>query len=154
MYLGNAQAQVGFEAAVQATSAVKSQLEGQTEKLTRHTVAGGVVYTNRPTADQPLSYNLGLPGTQATVPPEASESTPTSPSWLPAGGATPQPWGQDLFGDPTWTLDTQAAEPVQKKPARIDKPRTRSEVLAALNENRLKAFHRKEPAHPGRRAQV
>ena len=145
VYLGNAQAQAGFEAAVQATSAVKSQLEGQTEKLmTRHTVAGGVVYTNRPTADQPLSYSMGLPGTQAAAQVQASEATPTSPAWLPpASDATPQPWGQDLFGDPHWTLDTQAAEPAQKRSPRIGKPRTRSEVLEALTENRLKAFHRK-----------
>lgn len=145
VYLGNAQAQAGFEAAVQATSAVKSQLEGQTEKLmTRHTVAGGVVYTNRPTVDQPLSYNMRLPGTQSSPQLEASESMPTSPSWQPpASGATPQLWEQDLFGDSTWALDTQAAEPVQKKPSRIDKPRTRSEVLEALTENRLKAFQRK-----------
>jgi len=145
VYLGNAQAQAGFEAAVQATSAVKSQLEGQTEKLmTRHTVAGGVVYTNRPTVDQPLSFNMRLPGTQSSPQLEASESMPTSPSWQPpASGATPQLREQDLFGDSTWALDTQAAEPVQKKPSSIDKPRTRSEVLEALTENRLKAFQRK-----------
>lgn len=145
VYLGNAQAQAGFEAAVQATSAVKSQLEGQTEKLmTRHTVAGGVVYTNRPTADQPLSYNFGLPDMQATVPLRVAEPTPILPSWMPAtGDVAHQPLGQDLFGDPTWALDIQAAEPAQKKSPRIDKPRTRADVLAALNENRLKAFHRK-----------
>ncbi|MEN2673137.1 DEAD/DEAH box helicase [Herbaspirillum huttiense] len=146
VYLGNAQAQAGFEAAVQATSAVKSQLEGQTEKLLiRHTIAGGLVYTNRPTAEQPLSYSMGLPGTQVTAPASASDSAAPSPSWLPpASSGTQQTWGQDLFGDPTWALDTQATEPAQKKSSRIDKPSTRAEVLEALTENRLRTFHRRE----------
>ena len=145
VYLGNAQAQAGFEAAVQATSAVKSQLEGQTEKLlTRHTIAGGVVYTNRPTPEQPLSYSMGLPGTQTTNNQSAPEPTPLPLASQPLPGTVMhQPLGQDLFGDASWTLDIMADEPVQKKPSRADKPRTQSEVLEALGENRLKAFHRK-----------
>ncbi len=145
VYLGNAQAQAGFEAAVQATSAVKSQLEGQTEKLlTRHTVAGGVVYTNRPTPDQPLSYSLGLPGTPGVAPSAASDSAQLSPDWQAhTNNLVPQPMGQDLFGDTTWSFDTTVADPTPKKPARVGKPRTRDEVLEALGENRLKAFHRK-----------
>lgn len=145
VYLGNSQAQAGFEAAVQATSAVKSQLEGQTEKLmTRHTVAGGVVYTNRPTADQPLSYSLPLPSTQATNSLPDSETTLPSPACQPpASSDAHQPLEPDLFGDVAWTLDTQVAEPVQKKLQRSARPRTRCEVLEALNENRLKVFHRK-----------
>lgn len=145
VYLGNAQAQAGFEAAVQATSAVKSQLEGQTEKLlTRHTVAGGVVYTNRPTPDQPLSYNLGLPGSSGVTLPAAFDSVQPSPEWQAHHeGAAPQPSGHDLFGDATWSFDTTVGDPAQKKPARAGKPRTRAEVLEALSENRLKTFHRK-----------
>ncbi|NOT82261.1 MAG: DEAD/DEAH box helicase family protein, partial [Gallionella sp.] len=55
VYLANAEAQRGFESAVQASSAVKSQLEGQTEKLlVRQTVSGAVVYTNRETNQPPL----------------------------------------------------------------------------------------------------
>lgn len=145
VYLGNAQAQAGFEAAVQATSAVKSQLEGQTEKLlTRHTVAGGVVYTNRPTPDQPLSYSLGLPGTPGVSPSAASDSAQLSPDWQALhNNSAPQPMGQDLFGDTTWSFDTTVADLAPKKPPRAGKPRTRDEVLEALGENRLKAFHRK-----------
>ena len=144
VYLGNAQAQAGFEAAVQATSEVKSQLEGQTEKLmVRHTVAGGVVYTNRPSDNQPLSYSMGLPRAQVT-PPVQENSSLTTPTAKPSiSGTTPQLWDQDLLGEPTWTLDTQAADPAQKKLPRTGKPRTNTEVLAALNENRLKVFHRK-----------
>lgn len=138
VYLGNAQAQAGFEAAVQATSAVKSQLEGQTEKLlTRHTVAGGVVYTNRPTQEQPLSYSLALP----------SAEVPRQPLGISDHeGVThtvPQPLGQDLFGDASWSLDTAVVDPSEKKPLVVRKPRSREDVLDALSENRLRVFHRK-----------
>ena len=62
VYLADAEAQRGYEAAVQASSAVKSQLEGQTEKLmVRQTVSGAVVYTNRETNQPPLDYGLPLP---------------------------------------------------------------------------------------------
>lgn len=47
VYLADAEAQRGFEAAVQAGSAVQSRLEGQTEKLVeRRTVSGATVYMN------------------------------------------------------------------------------------------------------------
>lgn len=62
VYLADAEAQRGFEAAVQASSAVQSQLEGQTEKLVeRRTVSGATVYTNRETPQVPLIYDLPLP---------------------------------------------------------------------------------------------
>ncbi|MFZ4537311.1 DEAD/DEAH box helicase [Propionivibrio sp.] len=72
VYLANAEAQSGFEAAVLATSQIKSQLEGQTEKLViRQTVSGAVVITNRATPQAPLTYDLPLPGREAPI---ASES--------------------------------------------------------------------------------
>ena len=66
VYLGNAQAQAqaqaGFESAVKASTAVKSQFEGQTEKLlTLQTVSGAVVYSNRPTEQEPVAFDLALP---------------------------------------------------------------------------------------------
>ena len=145
VYLGNAQAQAGFEAAVQATSAVKSQLEGQTEKLvTRHTVAGGVVYTNRPTPEQPISYTMGLPSTGtygSEVPAGLSDS---AAEWLAHHAQSAlQPLRHDLFGDASWSLDTSVAEQNEKKTTRAVRPRTGDEVLQALNENRLRVFRRR-----------
>lgn len=138
VYLGNQQAQAGFEAAVQATSAVKSQLEGQTEKLmTRHTVAGGVVYTNRPTQDQPLAYNFGVPHASSNT-----EYVPT-PESVVHHSEPPAPWGQDLFGDTSWQMDAVVPELPTAKPKRSGKPRTRDDVLQALGENRLNAYARK-----------
>jgi superfamily II DNA or RNA helicase len=62
VYLGNAQAQAGFESAVKASTEVKNQLEGQTEKLlTRQTVSGAVVYSNRPTDQEPVAFDMPMP---------------------------------------------------------------------------------------------
>ncbi|CAB3681245.1 hypothetical protein R8871_02521 [Paraburkholderia graminis C4D1M] len=62
VYLGNAQAQAGFESAVKASVQVKSQLEGQTEKLTtRQTISGAVVYSNRLTDQEPVAFDMPLP---------------------------------------------------------------------------------------------
>ncbi|PRP72455.1 hypothetical protein BUE93_00010 [Chromobacterium amazonense] len=57
VYLADASAQRGFEQAVQTASVVKSELEGQTEKLLpRRMASGAVVLTNKPTPQLPLSY--------------------------------------------------------------------------------------------------
>lgn len=145
VYLSNAQAQAGFEAAVQATSAVQSQLEGQTEKLmARKTMNGGTVFTNRPTVDQPLTYHLGLPNgagfgelPAATVGDQETAKQPISAA------------GVDLFGE-SWALDTQRVALAEQRAVRKERPSTRGEVLAALGENGLKAFARKQslPALP------
>lgn len=148
VYLGNQQAQAGFEAAVQATSAVKSQLEGQTEKLmTRHTVAGGVVYTNRPTWEQPLTYALGIPS--STNAPEAvryldeQRANPPTPESLFVHIEGAQLTGPDLFGGTEWALDTVAPDSGAAKAPKQTMPATREDVLQALSENRFNAFARK-----------
>lgn len=143
VYLGNAQAQAGFEAAVQATSAIKSQLEGQTEKLlTRHTVAGAVVYTNRPTQEAPLSYTFGLPS-QSIATFESGDDKLHSPTIL-STLHTPAELGVDLFGDAGFTFDTLAPEISAKKQTRMNKPCTREQIAEALAENRLLAYPRKK----------
>ena len=151
VYLGNQQAQAGFEAAVQATTAVKSQLEGQTEKLmTRHTVAGGVVYTNHPTSDTPLMYTLGMPGT-ASVPLDAPQVThvnddsghPSLPGAVVVHHVPVPAWPTSLFGDAEWSLDTLAPEPTSTKVPKPVKPQTREDVLQTLGDNRLQVFARK-----------
>ncbi|MEY4757754.1 MAG: hypothetical protein RJA34_2652 [Pseudomonadota bacterium] len=157
VYLGNAQAQAGFEAAVQATSAVKSQLEGQTEKLmTRQTVAGGVVYTNRPTADQPLTYTLGVPSaTTGHAPTGAADESglPPVPGSVLRHTQVPAPWGmgnaggdfcEDLFGSTSWVPDTVLPDAASMKAQRTQKTSTQPDVLAALAENRLTVFMRKK----------
>jgi superfamily II DNA or RNA helicase len=62
IYLGNAEAQQGFEQAVRSTAQVKSQLEGQTEKMdVRQTVGGFTKITNKPTAQMQAVYAAQLP---------------------------------------------------------------------------------------------
>jgi superfamily II DNA or RNA helicase len=62
IYLGNAEAQQGFEQAVKSTAQIKSQLEGQTEKMdVRQMVNGGTKITNKPTAQMQAVYIAQLP---------------------------------------------------------------------------------------------
>lgn len=59
VYLGDADAQAGFQAAVKTTMAVKSQLEGQVEKMQeRSTRSGARTFTNRPTPQGEISHNF------------------------------------------------------------------------------------------------
>jgi superfamily II DNA or RNA helicase len=147
VYLGNAQAQAGFESAVKASAEVKSQLEGQTEKLeTQQTVAGGVVYTNRPTEQEPVAFDMAIPdGPQDAV--------------LPTAGLTLNDLGQQtsLFNhDPTsmqastvpddaWTglgADPTLDEVKPSAPHRAKRkdPQNRIELLAELAQRGLRAY--------------
>lgn len=57
IYLANAQAQPGFEAAVRATSELRSNLQGQSEALTvRETASGAVHLSNKPEPGARLFY--------------------------------------------------------------------------------------------------
>lgn len=146
VYLANAEAQAGYEAAVQATSSVHSQLEGQTEKLMqRRTVGGAVVYTNLPSDTPPLAYTFGLPAVtsqdgEAPVPlqslhdsdPQASLFAPHKP--MPTTAQAGDLWG----GLPLDELAPQTT-PTPRKSA----PQTRAELLRTLRENRLRMFERK-----------
>ena len=143
VYLANAEAQAGYEAAVQATSAVKSQLEGVTEKLVqRRMMSGAVSYSNLPTDAPPLSYEFGLPLAHVATDGEAplaahtaQDCGPQAPLFAPASPPMPDLWG----GLP---LDELAPEPVAP-PRRKSGLGTQVEVLQALADNRLRTYHRK-----------
>ncbi|MGX7005664.1 DEAD/DEAH box helicase [Caballeronia sp. KNU42] len=80
VYLANAEVQRGFEAAVAATGQIKSQLEGHTEKLiTRQTISGAVVYSNQPTSQTPLLYDLHFPDSKPLN--VSREDDPPSTKW-------------------------------------------------------------------------
>lgn len=141
VYLGNAQAQAGFEAAVQATSEIKSQLEGQTEKLQiKKTVSGAHVYTNKPSFNMPLSYDFGLPSADA---PERLPNTNLEANQQSEHQFASNVIG-DLFSGQFGALDTVVENIEKKKLSRTEKPATREEVLQALEENRLQVFTRKQ----------
>lgn len=65
VYLANADAQKGYQSAVQITGQVRSALEGESEKLfQRKTQSGAPVFTNRPVATRELDARTPIPGTE------------------------------------------------------------------------------------------
>ncbi len=149
VYLANAEAQRGFEAAVQASSAVKSQLEGQTEKLVvRKTESGAVVLTNRESSQAPLMYDLPLPEETATDMPVRDNA--------PLASSGPQ---QSLFGvlhseaydgykldEVLLDLDAALGAPAASAPSRKSEvPRCEADLLELLKEKGIRAY----PRHTG-----
>ena len=62
IYLADAQAQQGFQSAVNTAGAVQSQLEGQTEcMVARQTPSGATVFSNRITPQLPVTYAANPP---------------------------------------------------------------------------------------------
>ncbi|MBY0453465.1 MAG: DEAD/DEAH box helicase family protein [Burkholderiaceae bacterium] len=150
VYLGNAQAQAGFEAAVKATTEVKNQLEGQTEKLlVRHTQSGAVVYTNRPTEQEPVAFDLPLP----------DQPAPTAAQALAQAGHLGDQVALFQHSDDSDTLTASTAVPEQASTYPIDavvrhkassankkaQPLpTRDEVMAQLQQHGLRTYPRKQ----------
>ena len=150
VYLGNAQAQAGFESAVKASTEVKSQLEGQTEKLlTMQTVSGAVVYSNRPTEQEPVAFDMAIPetGSGAALP----ASLPSDAGLGPQGslfnngsdGSTRVGTGIDANWGEGFALD-EVNRPVAPRVRRKD-PRNSTELIAELASHGLRAYPRKHP---------
>ena len=76
IYLANAEAQQGFQQAIQTTDAVQSQLEGQVEKMARRqTRSGAMVITNRTTRQPMLGSHFPVPeGSRTTVAPDHDQN--------------------------------------------------------------------------------
>jgi superfamily II DNA or RNA helicase len=89
IYLANAEAQQGFQQAIQTTDAVQSQLEGQVEKMARRqTRSGAAVITNRTTRQPMLSHHFPVPQDGATQQAgEADQSPPAVFESAARGGA-------------------------------------------------------------------
>jgi superfamily II DNA or RNA helicase len=135
VYLADAEAQRGFEAAVQASSAVKSQLEGQTEKLiARQMVSGATVYTNRETPQTPLIYDLPLPADPlAPAPTHVAETKPTSG---PQGSLFDSASSDEA-------LDEIKPESKAPRPAKAALPSSAADWKAALQERGIRAYPRR-----------
>lgn len=141
VYLANAEAQKGFEAAVHATSQVKSQLEGQTEKMTlRQTVSGATVITNKSTPQTPLAYDMPLPERRSTVivdeTPEVRPATTNGPQ-----GALFGDGDLDDFDD----LDELSPPNISTKKSPLPRlPITADQLLEAMNERGIRPYRIKE----------
>lgn len=148
VYLANAEAQRGFETAVQASSAVKSQLEGQTEKLlVRQTVSGAVVYTNRETNQPPLDYGLPLPEKNVASDFPAHEPNPVATSGaqqtlfgsLSPGGADEGEALDEVLSALDAALHS-TANPALRRP---DAPLSATELLELLSAKGIRAYSRR-----------
>lgn len=142
VYLGNAQAQAGFEAAVKASSEVKNQLEGQTEKLmTRETLSGAVSYSNRPTEQNPIAYDLPMP-----MQSEVTQQVLAENAVLDLGGQSSL-FAADTEDSPGHTeiKDLPVLDVV--KPVAAPQPRkilhSREEVISELEKRGLRAYPRR-----------
>ncbi|MBI5330658.1 MAG: DEAD/DEAH box helicase family protein [Betaproteobacteria bacterium] len=139
VYLADAEAQRGFEAAVQATSGVKSQLEGQTEKLeARKMASGALVYTNRPNSQPPLMYDAPLP--------DGTERKEAASPVIPHDDRQPSLF--DALPETGWdgadVLDEMAPVPPSATPrARRAMPASREELLELLAEKNIRAYPRR-----------
>lgn len=140
IYLADAEAQQGFQSAMNTAGAVQSQLEGQTECMVAHkTPSGATRYTNRTTPQMPVTY--------ATQPPDWEPSaTPVhAPDELRVGkqdglfGAVPSPdedTGSVLM---RWDrMPEQVTSPARQLPADA------AALLEQISQQGLKAY-RKNP---------
>jgi superfamily II DNA or RNA helicase len=148
VYLGNAQAQAGFESAVKASTAVKSQLEGQTEKLlTMQTVSGAVVYSNRPTEQEPVAFDMAIPDApqRSGLPftEDSAEGLGPQGSLFNNGGEGSRDVGTGT--DVIWGENAELDEVRRSMAPRIrrNEPQNSTELLADLASHGLRAYARK-----------
>jgi type III restriction enzyme len=140
IYLADAEAQGGFEAAVQATTSVKSQLEGQTEKLVvRRTQSGALSYTNRPTSQPPMFFDGPTP-TDIAYGAAPAMHTPEARSSGPAQ--------QHLFEDSSAGTNLVQLDQIDRGSAPIasasaSQPATRETLLQQLREKGIQAHPRR-----------
>ncbi|MET3137336.1 type III restriction enzyme [Undibacterium sp. GrIS 1.2] len=134
VYLANMEAQAGFEQAVAATAQVKSQLEGQSEKLVaRRTLDGGVAYTNRTTNQPMLPYGPNLQYGERTD--TLSKEKPVA---IVDAQSQPDMFDEDIHLDRI--LPDIKATSVQKRPPTQT---TREGLLNDLSERGIQSFSRR-----------
>jgi hypothetical protein len=149
IYLANAEAQRGFESAVQTSSAVKNQLEGQTEKLVvRQTVSGATVYTNCETPQAPLMYDMPLPGDDTEVS-DYPAHEPTPPA---STGPQRSLFGELAASDNTTTSDADALDEILPPKttatrSQSELPTSKAELLALLKDKSIRCYPRNSHAH-------
>lgn len=121
VYLANAEAQHGYQQAIQITDSIQSQLEGQVEKMSRRvTQSGATVITNRPTHQPPLSHRMPILSVGTTTRPnmQVNHETPASQlsDYAAGAGEKGQTSQAALFDDLTMPeLDTLSPEDVVTK---------------------------------------
>lgn len=136
VYLANADAQRGFEQAVTLTSQVKSQLEGQTEKMTlRKTVSGATVITNKSSNQIPLTYDMKLPN--ASIP---EKNIPVD-DCLDKSVTTYQ---QDIFSENSTSTDLlDELVPLTTKNRKDIDVQSQSDLVACMSERGVRIYEKR-----------
>lgn len=120
VYLADAQAQQGYQQAVQLIEAVRTELQGQTEMLTqRRTRSGAIWLGNKPTPQRPISPRLPLPANQRDAsgwPEQSDQSSRASEHEEP--NVDPDNPGQQLTGQTTLfdPLQGEGVDEVEAQP--------------------------------------
>lgn len=136
IYLADSEAQTGFQSAVNTVGAVKSQLEGQTERmLIKHTKSGATVITNKTSPQLPAFYEK-MPAPIAPI----DESDEDEDGALSNNGTTQLGlFDKEAAVDPGTTLmETDWVVEDTPKPAGL--PANEQEILDRLKEQGLRAY--------------
>lgn len=142
IYLANAEAQQGFQQAIQTTDAIQSQLEGQVEKMARRvTRSGATVITNRTTRQPMLNREFPLPASESKQPSSnaaQAESTTGQVAGSGASATTSEPSDQGVLFE-LQELDELAptASPPKASP---DKAGSKAEWFEALKVHGISAY--------------
>lgn len=138
VYLADAEAQQGFQSAVNSVGAVKSQLEGQTEQMVvKKTESGATVFTNRKSPQLPAFYDSTEP--PGPLPRFVGEPDDDLPDQTTIGVGQPSLFGTTERIDPGTTL--MATDwVVDETPRTAGIPANEAEVLDRLKEQGLKAY--------------
>lgn len=144
VYLANAATQGGFEQAVRAAMQVKSQLEGQTEKmLVRETVSGAQVITNKSSEQFPLSYDSALPLNEASIPKIADDADDSASKVSCQNGPQQEMFIADELPPLDELLPISPAKSGSVSKAASLLPKTAAQLLTAWEEKGLRSYPRK-----------
>jgi type III restriction enzyme len=138
VYLADAEAQQGFQSAVNAVGAVKSQLEGQSEQMVvKKTASGATLFTNRQGPQLPAFYDTTelpalLPGFIDDPEDEGPALSPTSPDQQLLFGAIDEVDPGTALMATDWVVD--------EGPKALGLPVDEAEVLERLKEQGLKGY--------------
>lgn len=140
IYLSNSQAQPGFEAAVRASSELRSSLEQQSEVLTVSQTASGAIHlSNKPEPGARLFYENSLLSRAVSPPdttsPQVSQQATPIQAQIPTGGSTGH-----LFDDPDLDMPVQPASS-DRNNTKNDRPaQSIEEVIAGLSSLGVRAY--------------
>lgn len=139
VYLADAEAQQGFQSAVDTSTAVKSQLEGQTERMrAQQTASGATVYTNRVSPQMPVTYEYPVDAEPASSRVRAPDELGSGPQTGLFGTDADAPGidvGTTLMGWDRVTSDDTG-------PVRATLLKDEAALLDALTGQGLKAYRR------------